>query len=136
MKPIKKTIQQLIVNYPLYIYFILSKPTFWSNFVHKTAVFSVVVPENQVEPERSFKEPHTSACIVFFMLCCWALRLKDEKGQVKVEDMETERKRVVLVFSKLKLGVRVVVGGTDYAENHFQRKCILMLTGFLRRLLC
>lgn len=32
--------------------------------------------------------------------------------------------------------VVVMVGGPDYAENHFQRKCVLMLTGFLWRLLC
>lgn len=27
-------------------------------------------------------------------------------------------------------------GRTDYAENHFQRMCVLMLTMFLWRLLC
>lgn len=41
---------------------------------------------------------------------------------------------VVFLFSTL--GLVVGVGGRDYAENHFQRKCVLMLTAFLRRPLC
>lgn len=40
---------------------------------------------------------------------------------------------VLLVWGWEGWGVR---GGTDYAENHFQRICVLMLTVFLWRPLC
>lgn len=45
-------------------------------------------------------------------------------------DVAGETERVVLFFSSVEAGA---VGGRDYAENHFQRKCFLMLTRFLRR---